>query len=86
MSAQSYQSVSRDPLLSIRQAVRRFLNRVSLNRGAVYGAMILSALVVSKVKNRIFMSDTSRGIINSFISETSRACFLEPFEQDKKEN
>ncbi len=51
MSAQSYQSVSRDPLLSIRQAARRVLDRVSLNRGAVYGAMILSALVAFEIFN-----------------------------------
>lgn len=51
MSAQSYSSATRDPLQSIRRAVRHFLNRVSLNRGAVYGAMILSALIAFEVFN-----------------------------------
>ncbi len=51
MSAQSVSSYSRDPLLSIRQAIRRFLNHISLNRGAVYGGMILSALIAFEVFN-----------------------------------
>jgi len=51
MSAQSVPSLSRDPILSIRQAIRRFLNRISLNRGTVYGVMILSALIAFEIFN-----------------------------------
>jgi hypothetical protein len=51
MSTQSYPSVTRDPLQSVRRAIRHFLNRISLNRGAVYGAMILSALIAFEIFN-----------------------------------
>lgn len=51
MSAHSFPSVSRDPLQSIRRAIRHLLNRVSLNRGAVYGAMIFSALIAFEIFN-----------------------------------
>lgn len=51
MSAHSVPSISRDPIASIRQAVRRILNRISLNRGAVYGVMILSALIAFEIFN-----------------------------------
>lgn len=51
MSAHTYPSVTRDPIAAIRQAVRRVLNRISLNRGAVYGAMILSALIAFEIFN-----------------------------------
>lgn len=51
MSAQSVPSLTRDPIISIRQAIRRFLNRTSLNRGAVYGVMILSALIAFEIFN-----------------------------------
>jgi hypothetical protein len=51
MSAQSVPSLTRDPILSIRQTIRRLLNRISLNRGAVYGVMILSALIAFEIFN-----------------------------------
>jgi hypothetical protein len=51
MSTQSIPSVTRDPLQSVRRAIRQFLNRISLNRGAVYGAMILSALIAFEIFN-----------------------------------
>ncbi len=51
MSAHTVPSLSRDPVATIRQAIRRFLNRISLNRGAVYGAMILSALIAFEIFN-----------------------------------
>lgn len=51
MSAHTVPSLSRDPVATIRQATRRFINRISLNRGAVYGAMILSALIAFEIFN-----------------------------------
>lgn len=51
MSAHTVPSLSRDPAISIRQAIRRFLNRISLSRGAVYGVMILSALIAFEIFN-----------------------------------
>lgn len=51
MSAHTVPSLSRDPVEAIRHAIRRALNRLAPNRGAVYGFMILSALIAFEIFN-----------------------------------
>jgi hypothetical protein len=51
MSAHTAPSLSRDPLAAVQIAMRRFLKRLSLDRGLVYGVMILLALVAFEIFN-----------------------------------
>jgi hypothetical protein len=43
--------LARDPILNLRHSLQRFFNRASLNRGALYGVMILGALVAFEIFN-----------------------------------
>ena len=51
MSAQRVPPLARDPIMNLRRSLQHVFNRASLNRGVMYGVMILAALVAFEVFN-----------------------------------